>query len=164
MIETPLARILTLLYSCGMGILHYSDIKKGIIYIVWDGEVTWDDWRKQIQTLLADPAWPVFPRFIADLWTVSDTSTIGYEEIDEAVSIFTSNQTALGNKRGAVVARDVFGKAGRFVKQIARFGTSMVVFNNLDTACLFLGIDLHETHQTLERLRATLRSRAAKIE
>jgi hypothetical protein len=79
------------------------------------------------------------------------------------VSIFASNQAALANKRAAVVARDVFGKAGRFVNQMAHFGTSMVVFNNLDTACLFLGIDLEETGQALGRLRATLRSRAAKV-
>ena len=140
-----------------MGILHSSDLIKGTIYIVWDGEVTWDMWRSQMDTLMADPAWSVSTRFIADLWTVSDTSTIGAEEIDQAVGIFASNPSALTKKRGAVVAVEQFGKAGRFVKQVSRFGTATVVFNNLDTACMFLGIDVSDTSHALARLRSQLR-------
>jgi hypothetical protein len=107
---------------------------------------------------LADPDWPMIPRFIVDLQSVTDTSSIGDEEIDQVKTVFTSNQPALSGKRSAIIASREFRRASRFAKLVERFGTSTVVFNNLDTACLFLDIDFMETHKTLEGLRLKLRN------
>jgi hypothetical protein len=45
-----------------MSILHYSDRQKGVVFVVWDGQVTRAHWREHVQRLLADPDWPMISR------------------------------------------------------------------------------------------------------
>ena len=155
--EKALASRLQLLYSCAMGLIHVSDRQKNVTYIVWDGTVTWDDWIQHVQTLVADPGWLVSSRFIADLQSVANSSSIREDQIDQATTVPGADPSRLAGKRGAVVARQEFRRATRFSDLIARFGTATVVFNQLDTACIFLGLDLQETLKQLEGLRAELR-------
>ena len=141
-----------------MGIIHLSDRKRDMVFIVWDGQVTWEDWKAHAQALTTDPNWHVISRFMADVQTVSDTSTIGEGELEQAVAILHSNPDTLIRKRSAVVASEEFWRASKFREILSQTGIESVVFNNLDTACLFLGINLAETHQTMQELRAQLRS------
>ena len=143
-----------------MGILHYSDRQRGIVFVVWNGKVTWDEWRQHIHQLLADPDWRTTTRFLVDLQTVTDTSSIGDREIEEVRSVFAGDQAALEGKRAAIIALDEFRRASRFAEFIERFSRSAIVFNHLDTACLFLDIDLGEARQVLDQLRLQLRGSA----
>ena len=140
-----------------MAIIHESDGQRDMTFIVWDGEVIWDDWLKHMEELMADPEWRRLPRFIADLQTVSDTSTIGDDAIKQAAALISANREILAKKTGAVVADEEFWRARRFGELLSEFGTSTVVFNTLDIACLFLNLDVAETRQTLKQLRAKLR-------
>lgn len=140
-----------------MDILNSCDIERSVIFVVWDGEVNWEEWRGLIPRLLADPAWTSISRLIADVQTVTDTSSLGDREMGEVAAIFGSNLSAVAKKHVAVIAREEFSKVKHFGDLISSIGTSMVVFNNLDTACLYLGIDLMETRQRLDELRAALR-------
>jgi len=140
-----------------MGILHFSDGQRGIIYIVWDDVVTWQAWLNQIEKITSDPLWQSSHRFLADLRSVTDTSTIGLAEVAEAVKAFSADRNSLLYKRGAVIALNEFVRARTFADLLARFGTSVVIFNNLDTACLYLGLDVLETGRMLKGLRRQLR-------
>ena len=140
-----------------MGILHQFDKQKRIAFVVWDGRVQWEDWRKHVQLLLSDPDWFQVQRFMVDLQTVTDTSGIGDEEIEEIRKIFSSDPLILAGKRTAIIASEEFRKASRFSSFVERFGTASVVFNSLDTACLFLGIDQTYARQAIQGLRAQLR-------
>ena len=51
----------------------------------------------------------------------------------------------------------LYGMTG-FSGLLAELGTSTVVFNTLDTACLFLSLDVDESRLAIEQLRAQLRS------
>ena len=144
-----------------MSILHRSDGQRGIIYVVWDGRVTWEEWSKQIHIVMADPAWQKAPYILADLRSVTDTSSISIQELDQAISFFATDPAALKVKRGAVIARDEFGKARHFADRVSRYGTSLLIFNSLDTACLFLGLDLLETSHILESIHEELRKKRA---
>jgi len=129
-----------------------------VIFVVWDGEVTSDEWGGQIPRLLTDSDWSASSRLVADVHTLSNTSSMGSTEIEEAAAIFGSNLNAVARTRVAVIARDEFGKVKYYGDLIARFGVSRVVFNSLDTACVFLGINLRETRKRLQELRAMLRA------
>ena len=141
-----------------MGIIQQFDKEKGLFFIVWDGVVTSDDWFKSAQRFASDPAIFTTARGLADLRTVEDTSSIQREAIEQASDIFSADVTVLRGKRLAVVARDEFGKARYFGDRLGRFGASLVVFNNLDTACIYLEIDLMYASGKLEELRERLRS------
>jgi hypothetical protein len=141
-----------------MGILHVCDKQKNIIFVVWDGRVTADDWLNQAPKLLAEPDWPHISRVIGDAQTASDTASIGDKELEAVAALFGAHPETVVKKKVAVLANNMFGRARKFGAQLERFGTSLVVFNRLDTACMFLGIDPIETEETLEQLRLRLRS------
>ena len=141
-----------------MGILHLFDKQKNIIYIVWDGKVTAEDWLNQAQKLLAEPDFPSISRLIVDAQTASDTTSIGEKEIEAVAALFGTYQETLIKKRMAILANDLFGKASKFGNLVSRFGVSTVVFNRLDTACIFLALDSADTGQVLEQIRFQLRS------
>ena len=86
-----------------MGILHYSDRQKGIVFVVWDGQVTWAYWYKHVRMLLADPDWPMISRFIVDLQSVTDTSSIGDEEKEPHCTVRNLIKTSRNFFHGAEV-------------------------------------------------------------
>lgn len=140
-----------------MGILHEYDGQRGVLRVVWDTVVTWQDWSRQIEKVTSDLLWRSSQRFLADLRSVTETSTIGPTEVEEAVKAFGADRRSLMRKRGAIIALEEFGRARQFADGIGRFGASVVIFNNLDTACLFPGLDVVETSRLLEGLRRQLR-------
>ena len=139
-----------------MGIVQHFDQNKGVAFIVWDGAVTAEEWFIAAHNLVSNPAWMQTSRVLADLQSVVDTSTIGDAEIARAVEILSANPSALRGKRVAMIARDAFGRARQFGQLIAGLGTSAVVFNNLDTSCLFLGLEASEAHRVFEGIRQQL--------
>jgi hypothetical protein len=139
-----------------MGIIQHFDQNKGVAFIVWDGAVTAEQWFIAANNLVSNPAWMQIPRVLADLQSVVDTSTIGDAEIARAVEILSADPAPLMGKRLAMIARDAFGKARHCGQLLARFGVSSVVFNNLDTACLFLGLEALEAHKVFEGIRQQL--------
>lgn len=141
-----------------MGITYLCDKPKGVIFTVWDGVVTLDDWLSHVHMVLADPDWLQIRRAIVDMQSVSDTSSVGDEQIDQAAAVVGAMGADLATKRIAVIAADEFRRTSRFESLVKRFGVTMVVFNSLDTACIFLGLDVKDTRQTLEQLRLGLRA------
>jgi hypothetical protein len=139
-----------------MAIIQHFDPQKNLFIVVWHGTVTADEWFQYATRLTSHPAWSMTPRLLADLQFAQDTSTIGFEEIANAVRIFSGDRSALVGKQIAVVARDQFGKARRFGDLIAPFGVALVVFNNVDTACLFLGVDKGYASSKIQELRKPL--------
>ena len=136
-----------------MAIIQYLDEDKKLFFVVWHGTVEADEWFHYAAKLTSHPAWSTTPRLLADLRFVRDTSTIGDEEIARAGYIFAKERNGLAGKQLAVVARDQFGKARRFGDLIARFGVALVVFNNLDTACVFLGVEEGYAASRLHEMR-----------
>jgi len=141
-----------------MGIIHSTDFHRGIVYTVWDGAVTWAEWKEHASALIAEPDWQRSSRFIVDLRSVTTNTSIANEQVEQASALFIMNRLSLAGKRGAIIARDEFSNARKFESLIAPTGIAMVVFNSLDTACLFLGLGFAETNHELDRLRMQLRT------
>jgi hypothetical protein len=58
----------------------------------------------------------------------------------------------------AIVAADAFEKAVTFERFIYRY-MSVIVFNSLNTACVWLGIQTDEAERALQSLRAQAHGR-----
>ena len=143
-----------------MGILYVCDRQQDIIYIVWDGKVTGDDWLNHAAKLLAEPDWSHISHMITDARTAFDTASIGDKEIKAAAVLFAAHAETLVKKKVAIVANDLFGRAIKLEAQVSRLGVSVVVFNSVDTACIFLNIDPTDARQRLEQLSTSLRGAA----
>ena len=82
-----------------MGIAYRVDHEKRIIFVVWDGVVTAEDWFGNIERLIAEPAWPSIPSMLVDLHTVADTSSIEEAEIEHAIALFKTDPFSLFRKK-----------------------------------------------------------------
>lgn len=132
-----------------MTIIQHFDARKDTVFVVWVGTVTPQDWFSKAENLASHPLWAKSMRLLADVRSVQDTSSISVADMQHVIQILTRDPSPLKGKRLAILARDQFGRARQFSHMIGRFGISSVVFNNLDTACLFLGMDTAYAYQTL---------------
>ena len=139
-----------------MGIKYRADSERQIIFVVWDGVVTADEWFEHIQRLIADPDWPSISAMLVDLHSVTDISSIEEAEIEHAVALFSSVPDPLSQKRVGVVASNAFWKSRRFGDLISPFGPSVIVFNDLSTACVYLGINATEALNAIQELRGDM--------
>ena len=135
-----------------MSIKYYTDRKANLGCVLWEGTVTAEEWLAHMRTMTAEPDWPVMTRVLCDLRSVADVSSIGDAEITQAVALYSLAPGNLASKRAAVAASEAFRKASAFQTAIARFGLSVIVFNTLDTACIYLGVDAAFANEVLAGL------------
>lgn len=140
-----------------MGIKYRADSEKQIIFVVWDGVVTANTWFEHIDRLIVDPLWPLIPSMLVDLHTARDISSIEEAEIEHAVALFSSVPYPLSKKKVGIVAGSAFWKSRRFGELISQFGPSIIVFNDLSTACLYLGINITEALKAIQQLRTDMK-------
>lgn len=102
------------------------------------------------------PDWATIPRLLLDLRSVTDTTTIGEPEMRQALAQLDADRQILAGQRNAILAGREFSKASRYSRLAEHYGMDAVVFNNLDTACLFLNINVQQASHILDELRAAL--------
>jgi hypothetical protein len=136
-----------------MSIRYHLDRKGDLLSILWEGRVTGEEWLAHIRQVTAEPDWPAVTRILADLRGVADIASIHEADITQAVALFRAAPGNLAGKKAAVPAADAFRQATAFQKAIAHFGPRVIVFNTLETACVYLGLDLAEAQGVLAGLR-----------
>ena len=146
------------LYSEVMGILYRSDPAKYFMVVLWDGVFSWDEWQAHIRLAMADPDWANPPRILSDLRSVTDTATIQEPEMRQALAQLGANQHLLAGRRNAIVAGAEFRKASRYAELVEHYGMQTVVFNNLDTACIFLNINPEYARAKIAELHRELKN------
>jgi hypothetical protein len=62
----------------------------------------------------------------------------------------------------AIVASEAYTKAVAFERVLLRYGASVVVFNFLENACTWLGIEAEEIERLLRQLRGQARGRTSQ--
>jgi len=137
-----------------MAIKYRVHVEKRIVFVAWKGVISAETWFEHIQRLIADTHWPSITAMLVNLHSITDVSSIGEAEMQHAIALFNSVPDALSNKRIAAVASDAFWKSHRFGQLIAPYGPSVLVFNDMSTACLYLGIKLTDATKTIQELRA----------
>ncbi len=142
-----------------MGIAYRCETRIGLAVAVWEGEITDDQRRLHMAKLAADPDWDATRLLITDLTGVSPQSRPTADKIAEAGDTFLqqlANRAA--NVKWAIIADHTFEDARKFGAHIEGEVPHMIVFNRLDTACVWLGIDSNDVRPVIEELRQQLRA------
>src|SRR6188474_3654637 len=122
-----------------MSIVYRINQERGVAFVVWDGLVTADEWLAHVRRLLADADWPPDRRLhLSDLRTATPDASIDEVVLKQAADLFGPQ---VANLRAAIVAGDAFEKAGIFERLITRYRPFVFVFNTLNPACGWLGVD-----------------------
>jgi hypothetical protein len=143
-----------------MGIAYRLDKVQGLMTIVWDGEVTADDWRAHLEAVFDDPDWPAGPSNLTDLRS-ADVSSITAADQADIVTMYAPHVDKVKGMKSAAVAGDNFEASTEFGNQNGPPGLSLIVFNDLVTACTWLGVDKGVAQATVTQLRQALRSEPA---
>lgn len=129
-----------------------------LLVVVWDGVVSGSDWEAFARQRLADdPVWPRGKRRLADL-TTFDPSQLSSTDIEAVTELFRERTGSIVGTRLAIVASSAWEKAREFEQVIDRLGSTTIVFNEVDGACSWLGIDSTSAREMLAALRRRLRA------
>jgi len=145
-----------------MSIVYRIDKEKGITFVLWDGVVTADQFLAQVRRLTSDANWPPSRRLhLADLRSAAVDASIDEAILEDAAKLYAMHPNKIARIRAAIVAEEAFKKSLIFEHFVSRFaadsGASVIVFNMIDGACRWLGIDANQAEQTLRELRAQSR-------
>jgi hypothetical protein len=141
-----------------MGIAYKIDPEAGVTYVVYDGIVTGEDFIAHTHRLIADPAWPPGRRLhLTDMTTQSAPHTLSPETIRSAADMWAPHTERIKKLRLAAVANDAFSNAQIFESTMNPHGPTIIVFNTLSTACVWLGIDADRAYEALRNLRQEYR-------
>ena len=129
-----------------------------LLVVVWDGRVTLAEWQAAIARQLADESsgWQARRR-LADLTTAAP-SEIAPADLKQIVET-TAPQVPRFASRLAIITRVDWTLAGEFAERVTAAGAATTVFDRLETACSWLGIEVAVVRPSLEGLRDALRTR-----
>jgi len=141
-----------------MGIAYRFDCHLGLTIIVGDGVVTAEEWRVHVNRIISDPEWPPGRLVLGDLST-ADTSAITADDIRGMATAFRSGDSKLSDRKAAIVAGDtVHGNAVMFQLTMGPTGLYIVIFSNIDDACVWLDINTDDVAPTIKELHREIRS------
>ncbi len=143
-----------------MSILYRIDEKLGTAFAQWNGVVTAEEFLTHAQHLLSDPAWPPAGWLhLTDVRNTTPDASVDEGAIAKIAHLY-GEHPKIANLKMAIVATDTFRKAMVFENVLLGYHPSVIVFNSLETACTWLGIDAEHAEQTLAEMRAEARAAA----
>ena len=141
-----------------MGILYRIDKEQGIAFTVWDGAITPDEQMAHLQRMAADPDWPAKNRMLlVDLRTTTAYKNFDDTTLKRVVAYLSERRANIANMKIAIVAHEAYEMSNLFQRLVKIYPLTMIVFNDLHTACTWLGVDAGKAEHTLQQLRSQLR-------
>jgi hypothetical protein len=139
-----------------MAIAHRYIESAELIVTVWDGHIAADEWAAVARRQVAEPEWALGRLRLTDART-ADTSDLTQSDIDGVSAIYRAADADLAGVTLAIVATDGWSTAEEAEQGLKEFGVATIVFNTVDTACLWLGADADLVKATIRDLREQVR-------
>ena len=144
-----------------MGIAYRPDGPRGLSIEAWVGEITPEDAVQHIAAVAATPTWGATGRVLTDLSGMSPVALPSREEIAYLAREFEERMSDHSRTANwAVVANVAYKRASEFGDELAPSGRRLAVFLELESACIWLGVDLAEVRPAVKALRDEARSQA----
>jgi hypothetical protein len=146
-----------------MGIAYRCDVSNRLSISVWQGEITADEGKLHLAALAADPEWAAGRSIVIDLTRVAATPTPADDVAQSAEAFLQILAGQARQAKWAIVADQTFERARAFGERVERAVPHLIVFNNLETACAWLGVDPTEVRTIADDLRREIRAREAPV-
>ena len=125
--------------------------------VVWDGLVDLAQWQAHVPRMLSDPQYVPAAAQLTDLRFSSIDESIGEDDIRRMTDYFATQHSKLEGKRLAIVAGGEWEKPKQVELSLKSQMVQTIVFNDLVTACVWLGTDVVEAGREIQQLRLKLR-------
>lgn len=141
-----------------MGIASDYVESDDLLVIVWDGQVSGAEWKQNVgERVDDDPAWPRGRRRLIDLTTL-DPSELSSNDMEVVIAYGRERIHHVAGRRQAVVAVLAWDLAQEFARRSTELGATTIVFDRLEPACAWLGVDPASARPVARQLRAELRA------
>jgi hypothetical protein len=141
-----------------VGIAYRCDAAIGCTFVVWHEDVTPNTWRNHVDALMADPAFPPGPLFLADLRTAGDAPGISTDVVREIGARLSTESDKLGGLQLAIISDGAWDKARQLVDHdVSVSGLRAIVFSMSSAACAWLGLEPQTAERILNDLRSEMR-------
>jgi hypothetical protein len=144
-----------------MSIAYEINKDMGATCVVWDRTVNAEQFLAQANRLSSDANWPPLERrHITDLRSAFLDASMNDATLEQVADIYGCQPGRLANMKIAIVAHHGFERASAFERMLMRYGPRVVVFNQVNTACTWLGMPFERVETRLHQLRAAARAGA----
>jgi hypothetical protein len=141
-----------------VGIGYACDAVLRCTFVVWDGDVTPQEWRDHADRMFADPTFPPGSNMLGD-FSCGDAPSITEDALREIGERWSAQSGVLPQMRLAIVPNGAWDKAKYMVdKEITTERLRFILFNDLHGACGWLGIAPQQALPILKDIRTRLRA------
>ena len=139
---------------------HAYTIRKEerLVIEVWVGKITKNELLEHERKHIKDPDLPSAPRVLIDITAAHFDPAIGNKEIEEFVDLYREHRDKTAGAKVAVVAEQEFQIAKKYESKAMRLAIDVIVFNEIDNACTWLGVNMREAQQWIHSKRVDLLS------
>lgn len=132
----------------------YAVLNDGRVVVeFWAGQVTHDELHAHERRHLSDPSVKPGAAVLVDAERAHFGSTV--EEVKEIAGLYGHVIGRLKVGRMALlVNKETYERALILLKEVEGYGVKVIVFNSLDIACTWLGLDVHVARNQLQILQA----------
>lgn len=133
---------------------NYAVLNEGSVVVeFWTGQVTHDELLAHERRHLSDPSIKVGASVLIDAERAQFGTTV--EEVKEVADLYGQVIGRLKVGRMALlVNKETYERALVFLKEVEGYGVKVIVFNSLDIACTWLGLDVNMARNQLQILKA----------
>ena len=142
-----------------MGIAYRPVGPQGLSIEAWVGEITPADAMQHLAAVAATPGWGATGRVLSDLSGMSPVALPSREELSYLARQFEERMSDHSRTANwAVVANVAYKRVSEFGDELASSGRRLSVFLELESACIWLGVDLAEVRPAIKKLRDEARA------
>jgi len=134
----------------------YTVLQGGNVVVeFWTGQVTHAELLEHERRHLSDPSIQVDASVLVDAESAHFGTTA--EQVRDLVSLYGQiiGRLKVGRK-ALLVNQETYDRALILIKEVEGYGVRGIVFNSLDIACIWLGLDFDMVRKQLQALKARL--------
>jgi len=146
-----------------MPIVSRCDPELRIVVDVYHGDVTVHEMHHHVSALLSDSTWLRTTRSLSDM-SAARLTPFSDDERAAMLSLFQTRSLRLTGRQIAIIGGATSVSTARDVERraIDNLGARAILFNDLTTACLWLGVDEMKINTTIGQLRESILTNGAE--
>jgi len=136
--------------------VEYVVLNQGALVLeLWTGTISHDELLAHERRHLSDSSIARGASVLVDAASASFETTP--EEVHELTDLYRRSGEKLRVGKSAILVNEsAYDRARLYEKQATDLGVRVILFNSLDVACTWLGIDVTTVHKELEKLGASV--------
>jgi hypothetical protein len=136
--------------------VEYVVLNQGALVVeLWTGTISHDELLAHERRHLSDSSIARGASVLVDANNASFETTP--EAVHEVIDLYRrSGENLRVGKSALLVNRLAYDRAQLYERQASDCGVTVILFNSLDIACTWLGIDVMTVRKELEKLRASI--------